>query len=75
MIHVDVLKRIALYIVLFFFAWNWAAAENEIRHLTNVGSSLGRGWKTCMVSLEPRVEGLEALTTQAIGLSHVDGPR
>jgi len=68
-IHVDVLKRIALYIVLLFLAWNWAVAENEVRNMTRVGASLGHGWRECMVSLGPRVDELGQLTAQAVGLS------
>lgn len=50
MIHVDTLKRWALYSVLLFFAWNWAVAEKEVRDLVDVGSSMGAGWNTCMRS-------------------------
>lgn len=60
MIHVDTLKRWALYSVLLFFAWNWAVAEKEVRDLVDVGSSMGAGWNTCMASLQPRLENLEA---------------
>lgn len=68
-VHVDTLKWFAMWVVLFFFAWNWAVAENEVRHLTTVGSSMGRGWRECMVALEPRVGQLEDITAQAVGLS------
>ena len=68
MIHVDSIKKVALFIILFFFAWNWAVAENEIRNLTTVGSSMGRGWKTCMVTLEPQVADLQARIAFYIGL-------
>ena len=72
MIHVDTLKRIALYAVLFFFAWNWAAAEIQVRNLTHVGNSMGQGWSQYMTVLEPRLEGLEAFAARAVGLSHAE---
>lgn len=68
MIHVDTLKKIALLLLFLFCVWNWAVAENEVRNLTTVGSSMGRGWKTCMVTLEPQVADLQARIAFYLGL-------
>ena len=70
-VHVDTVKKGALYAVLLFVIWNWAVAENEVRNLTAVGTSIGEGWSQCMTVLEPKVEGLEALAGELIGLAQM----
>jgi hypothetical protein len=67
-IHLDTLKWAAMWILLAFALWNWAVAENEIRHLVSVGESLGAGWNECMTSLEPRLEEIETTASYYIGL-------
>ena len=69
MIHVDTVKKVALLVVLLFMSWNWAVAENEVRHLTLVGTSIGEGWSQCMVVLKPKVDGLEELAGEILGLN------
>lgn len=68
-VHVDTLKKAALYAVLVFVSWNWAAAEKEVRNLTQVGTSIGEGWSQCMVVLKPKVDGLEALAGEILGFA------
>jgi hypothetical protein len=68
MIDVETIKKAALFLVILFFAWNWAVAESHIRNLTHVGSSLGHGWSECVLALEPQVEGIEAQLARAIGV-------
>lgn len=69
MIHVDTVKKVALLALFIFTSWNWAVTENEVRNLTTVGTSIGEGWSQCMVVLKPKVDGLEALASQIIGLA------
>ncbi len=67
MIHIDTIKRYALYVVILFFAWNWGVAEKQVRDLVDVGSSMGAGWNTCMVALQPRIDELEEEAASFMG--------
>ncbi len=69
MIHVDTVKKVALLVALLFFSWNWAAAENEVQNLIEVGTSIGGGWSQCMTELEPKVEELEEFAAELAGLA------
>ena len=69
MIHVDTVKKVALLAVLLFVCWNWAVAEQEVRNLTQVGTSIGEGWSQCMTVLGPKADDLEVLAGEILGWS------
>ena len=64
--HEDHLKMFVLALLCAFLGFGWYREHLEVRHLLEIGTSLGAGWEECLATLEPRVTGVEDRLTNAL---------
>lgn len=67
MIHVDTLKRMALWLLVVICAVGWYRARADVASLQRVGTELVTGWDQCLTTLTERQTKLNAELNAAIG--------